>query len=64
MVMSLNYTQLMLSIWILYSQMTNNYNWIASLYKGPHARQFYCQFFHIVQSYWSCMGGIDAKILY
>ncbi len=26
--------------------------------------QIYCQIFHIVQSYWSCMGSIDAKILY
>ncbi len=38
---------------------------LISAFNSPHIHdQFYCQIFHIVQSYWPCMGGIDAKILY
>ncbi len=29
--------------------------------KGPIHDQFYGQYFNIVQSYWACMGDIDAK---
>ncbi len=33
--------------------------------KPPIHDQFYCQnLLNIVQSYWSCVGDIDAKILY